>query len=148
MGGRYFGLIWNRTNDHSRCRWFYEVRGEGEEMQTWGNLRHMCLSDSTVPADGGVSTAPQIKSTDNKSPFASICCVICRTWPGHGLDMISVDLCDILQTCNFSSRFRFSSALMGSLFYSLSFQFASEFINISFGCGCGDLFWAFSHKSK
>lgn len=87
----------------------YEVSGEGEGMQTWDNLRHMCLSDSTVPADGGVSTAPQIKSTDNKSPFASIFCVICRTWRGHGVDMISVDLCDIFQTCNFSSRFHFSS---------------------------------------
>lgn len=102
VGGRYFSLIWNRTNDHSRCRWWL-----WDGAATWGTCSQVKSLSPSPHYDGGVSAAPQIKSSDNKSPLASSLCVICRTWPGHGLDKISVDLCDIFQTCNFWFSFSF-----------------------------------------
>lgn len=118
------------------------------EWRLRATLGHMFLSDSTVL----LMEACQPRPKSNRLTISRLSQVFFVSFAGHGLDMISVDLCNILQTCNFSSRFRLSSALgSGSLFYSLSSVYLFNLLAnllIFLLVVAGDLFWAFSHKSK
>lgn len=125
----------------------YGVGGNEGGMETKGNLGHMFLSDSTVL----LMEACQPRPKSNRRTISRLSQVFFVSFAGHGLDMISVDLCNILETCSFSFRSRFSFSLSGSLFYSLSSVYLFNLLAnllIFLLVVAGDLFWAFSHKSK
>lgn len=116
VGGRYFSLIWNRTNDHSRCRWWLWM-GSGRRRQTQGNLRHMFPSQIFVSSP--LMEACQLRPKSNRVTISRLSQVVCVSFAGHGLDTVWTRFQLIFATFSRLAIFGFLSS-SGSLLYSLS----------------------------